>query len=38
MKKKNQDGNRAKTGGKTCQHEFFMVLENLAQHGMGGQI
>ena len=38
MEKKNQGGNRAKTGGKICQHEFFMMLENFAQHGVGGQI
>ena len=38
MKKKNQGGNRTKTGGKICQHEFFMMPENFAQHGVGGQI
>ena len=38
MEKQNQGGNRAKTGGKIDQHEFFMVLENFAQHGVGGQI
>src|SRR5208283_2293211 len=38
MEKKNQGGNRAETGGEICKHEFFMMLENFAQHGVGGQI
>jgi hypothetical protein len=38
MEKKNQGGNRAKTGGKICQHEFFVMFQNFAQHGVGGQI
>jgi hypothetical protein len=38
MEEKDQGGNRAKAGGKAGQHEFFMVPENFAQHGMGGQI
>jgi hypothetical protein len=38
MEKKNQGGNRAKPGGKICQHEFFVMFQNFAQHGVGGQI
>lgn len=38
MEKKNQDGDCAKPGGKICQHEFFVMFQNFAQHGVGGQI
>ena len=38
MEEKDQAGDGAETGGKICQHQFFMVFENFAQHGVDGQV